>query len=113
MTTEQDSSQAVLPKLDSFAAHQWLPGQSGNPKGRRAEAHLKARLEMAAEHAPPGMTALQAVMNSLAVVAQNPSHPAWKAAVAMVLERVDGSVPKTLTIQGELPLKVVVRGDRD
>jgi hypothetical protein len=59
------------------------------------------------------MTALEAAMNSLAVVAQRPDHPAWRAAIAMVLERVDGAVPKTLRIEGELPLKVTIRGDRD
>lgn len=53
------------------------------------------------------------LMQALADVAQDPSHPAWPKAMAMVLERTDGAVAKTLKIEGELPLKVVVRGERD
>lgn len=87
----------------------WKPGQSGN--GRLLEAALKRLLSQV----EPGSreTRYEAVMRTLATVAADERHPAWPKAVQMVLDRTDGAVAKTLRIEGELPLKVVVRGDRE
>lgn len=91
----------------------FLPGQSGNPNGRGLEWALKRMLETEASERHPGLSRLQAIALTAARVAEQPEHPAWGVAQKLVWERNDGSVAKTLKIEGELPLKVTIRGDRD
>ena len=128
--TEQDNAQSVAKaqreqtgfKRDALGrilpgsappAHAWKPGQSGNPNGRGLEAELKRMLETEASERFPGLTKRQAIAHAALQVAQDPNHPAFGVAQKLVWERADGAVAKTLRIEGELPLKVVVRGDRD
>lgn len=91
----------------------WKPGQSGNPNGRGLEAELKRMLETEASERFPGLTKRQAIAHAALIVAQDPMHPAFGVAQKLVWERADGAVPKKLEISGDLPLKVVVRGDRE
>ncbi len=82
----------------------WPKGTSGNPKGRPLETHLKAFIKRAKRE--------ERFAEEVVKVALDSRHPAWKAAASMLLDRVDGAVAKKLELEGELPLKVVLRGDR-
>lgn len=100
-------------------ATRFKEGNAGG-HGRALEGALRRYLEgevTAVEAAFPlvelGTTRLELMARIHARVALDPSHPHWATALKTAYERVDGSVPKKLEISGELPLKVVVRGDRE
>jgi len=102
---QRDSKGRFLPGVKPAAGKPWQPGQSGNPNGRRMESALKRRLQRA--------STLEKAVGTIITVATDTRHPSWAKAMGMLLDRVDGSVAKKLEIEGELPLKVTVRGSRD
>lgn len=82
-------------------------GQSGNPRGRKPDAELKAARELCAPYAQEAVDAI------IAIIRRGRSEMARIVAAEKILERVYGRVPQKHSGDEESPIRVQIEGLRD
>ena len=100
---------------DSGKPYQWKPGQSGNPGGRPPGIlYISDRLrELLARDAGNGKTnadlVAEVILGGILDPSGNLKHGINTALVKELLDRMEGKVPETHKIEGDIPVSIVYR----
>lgn len=117
MTTQKVKTKALDKQVknnnlgNSGEPHRWKPGESGNPNGRPAKELCITSLvrEILERDAGDGKTNAQLVAEAIVQLAKTPNARGHVPTVKELLDRIEGKVPETHKIEGDIPVSIIYK----
>lgn len=90
--------------------YQWLPGESGNPKGRPPNIkYISDYLREELQKVTDGKTNAELIAEALIGLSKQPNMRGYVPAIKELLDRIEGKVPDTHKLESDMPISIVFK----